>query len=64
MPESDLEKAIKETDKNIDLIVAHKEHINSIFGEPKESDQKGEREFQVEMLRLQLKYDDLGLLRP
>lgn len=56
MSESELEKAVKEIKKNVDIIIAHKNELDSVFGESKETDKK-ERKFQVEMLKIQLGND-------
>jgi hypothetical protein len=44
MAESDLEKAVKEVKKNVDIIVAHKKELDSVFGESKKEVDKGDFE--------------------
>jgi hypothetical protein len=56
MVESDLEKAINEIKKNAKILKDFKKDFDVNFAEDKEQDRASEREFQLNMLWLQLKY--------
>jgi hypothetical protein len=62
MAESEVEKELKVFDKELDAIIAIKEKIETNFCKSKEHNKKEDREFQVEVLRLQLKYENVKLV--
>jgi hypothetical protein len=53
MSDSKLEKSIKEIEKNIDILVAHKEYINSVLGDSKELEKEEERKFEIKKIEVE-----------
>jgi hypothetical protein len=60
MSESDLEKELKKFDKDLDVLIAIKEKIETAFCKSKETEKNQEREFQLQMFEVQRGYDTIN----
>jgi hypothetical protein len=60
--DDDVQKGLEKFDKELDMFIAIKQKIEKNFCVSQESSKNEDRNFQLEILRVQLKYDTINLV--